>query len=79
MVPKPLTSSKRLFGRNSRSFGMVILFRQMRQDNILGSSIIVAGEEFRESLIRKMANAAHNPLLHRPRIVTRPQHLDVVI
>ena len=32
VVPQPQTAAERLFRRCSRSFGMVILFRQMCQD-----------------------------------------------
>src|ERR1039458_8337549 len=51
----------------------------MRQNYVLGNSIIVVGEEFREGVIRQMPNPAHHPLLHRPWVWTRAQHFHVVI
>src|ERR1700690_2493326 len=46
IVPKPLTAAQGLLRRGPRDFGMIILFREMRQYYVLGTSIIVVGEEF---------------------------------
>ena len=32
VLPQPLTSAEGMFSRRSRDFGMIILFRKMRQD-----------------------------------------------
>ena len=79
IVPQPLTAAERLFCRRPRDFRMVILFRQMGQNYVFRSPIIIAGEEFGERVIRQMPHPAHHPLLHRPRIRPRTQHLHIVI
>ena len=78
-MPQPRTAAERLFRHRPRDFGMVILFRQMGQNYVFGSPIIIASEEFGERVIGQMPHPAHHPLLHRPRIRPRTQHLHIVI
>ena len=36
-------------------------------------------DEFRESFVRKVPDATHDPLFHRPRIGSAAQHFDVMV
>jgi len=58
---------------------MIILLRQMSQNEERSSTIIVRCEEFRESVIGQMANARHDPLLDRPGIWTDTKHFEIVV
>src|SRR5438874_13653931 len=71
--------TQRLFGGSPRNLGMVILLREMRQHYICCTSIIVAGKEIREGVIRQVPDATHYPLLHRPGIRASPEHLHIMI
>src|SRR5207245_6134871 len=51
----------------------------MRQNNVCCSSIIIAREEIRESLIGKVPHPAHNALLDGPGIRPATQHFEILI
>src|SRR5207237_8794275 len=51
----------------------------MRQNNVCCSSIIIAGEEIRESFIGKVPHPAHNALLDGPGIRPAAQHFEIMI
>src|SRR5580765_529638 len=71
--------TQRFFRCSPRDLGMVILLRKVRQHNVSCSSIIVAGKEIRECIIRQVPYPAHYPLFHRPGIRASPQHLHVMV
>src|SRR5207249_6636498 len=51
----------------------------MRQNNVCCSSIIIAREEIRGSLIGKVPHPAHNALLDGPGIRPATQHFEIMI
>src|SRR5271166_6094218 len=65
--------------RHPRDLRMIVLLRKVRQDEELGTSIIVVHQEIREGLIGEMADATHHALLDAPRIRAAAQQLEVVV
>src|SRR5438034_10845826 len=51
----------------------------MRQNNVCCSSIIIAREEIRESLMGKVPHPAHNALLDGPGIRPATPHFEIMI
>jgi len=60
-------------------FGMVILFRKVRQNHVRRTSIIVRHQEFRECFVGQMPHAAHDALLDHPGIGPVAQHFQIMI
>src|ERR1035437_6945390 len=58
---------------------MIVLLRKVRQNEELGTSIIVADKEFCEFTVGEMADPAHHALLDTPRIGTAAQHLEIMV
>ena len=71
--------AQRTLSRHSRYRRMVVLFRQVRQNEEFRTSIIIFCQKIRESVIGKVSHAAHDPLLHRPGIRAYAQHLYIVV
>src|SRR5215471_6640610 len=64
--------TQRVLGGFTRNFRMVVLLRQVRQYYVRCALIIVFGEKLGERFIRQVADSAHDPLLHRPRVGSNP-------
>jgi hypothetical protein len=80
MVAKPAALlAQGTLSRHPGDLRMIVLFRKVRQDEELGSSIIVVRQEICESIIGEMADAAHHPLLDAPRIRAAAQQFEIVI
>src|SRR5437870_13149170 len=58
---------------------MVILLGKVSQHDVGRSSIMFAGEEFRDSFVGQVTDATHDPLFYRPGIGTAAQHFQIVI
>ena len=58
---------------------MIILLRQVSQDEERCSSIIVRCEEFRESVVGEVSDAGHDALLDGPGIRADAEHFEIVI
>src|SRR5437867_4300872 len=71
--------TQRFFRCSPRDLGMVVLLREVRKHHICCTSIIVAGKEIRECVIRQVPYPAHYPLLYRPGVRASPQHLDIMV
>ena len=80
MIAKPTALlAQGTLSRHPRDLRMIVLLRKVRQDEELGTPIIVARQEIRERVIGQMADAAHHALLHAPRIRAAAQHLEIVV
>src|SRR5271166_3102221 len=80
MVAKPVALlAKGTLSRYARDLRMIVLLRKMRQNEELGSSIIIACQKIRESFIGQVADSAHHALLHAPGIRPTTQHLEIVV
>src|SRR2546422_7603441 len=58
---------------------MVVLLREVSYQHIRCTSIIVAGKEIRECVIRQVPYPAHHPLFYRPGIWASPQHFHIMV
>ena len=80
MVAKPAALlAQGTLSRHPGDLRMIVLLRKVRQDEELGSSIIVVSQEICESVVGEMADAAHHALLDAPRIRAAAQQFEVVI
>ncbi len=72
---------ERFFGGETREIGIVILLREMREDEIARAGIeaVRVGEILADRVIRKMAGAAEDALLDDPRIRADLEHVEIVI
>ena len=69
------------FGGNPSGVYIVILFRQMGEDEIAGASVksIRIGEEFADCMVGEVSVTGKNALLDDPRIRPNLKHLHVVV
>src|SRR5271166_6452000 len=80
MIAKPTALlAQGTLSRHPGDLRMIVLLRKVRQDEELGSSIIVVRQEICESIIGEMADAAHHALLDAPRIRPSPEQLEIMI
>jgi len=70
-----------LFGGNAGKIGSVVLFGEMREDEVArpGVENLGIGEEFADDRIGKMSGAAHDALLDVPGIRADLEHFEIVI
>lgn len=70
---------ERLLGHQTDDFRVVVVLAEMAQDDGAGAGIERLAQEAAGDLIRQMAVAAHDALLHGPRVGADLQHFEIVI
>jgi hypothetical protein len=75
------TRRKGLFSADLGDIGRVVLFRQMREDQIARAAVedLRIGKKLADHVIGKMPGAAHDPLFDMPGIRADLEHFEIVV
>ena len=63
----------------AHDFGVIIVFAQVSQDERADGRIQIDANEIRHDVVRQVALAAHDSLLHGPRIRADLEHFEIVV